>query len=154
VIVPLVARPEGGGLCDDHSQPPLLVHMTLLGCKVEVNEDRPGSANKSSEYSVGRRRPGCGGGELRRLVLNTVMFAASAMEAGGDVALESMTVPQLKEELAARGSAHSGLKAALQRRLHSLLMEAAIGRQHRAWTAGAERRGRDGSRRRQPEREP
>jgi hypothetical protein len=72
------------------------------------------------------------------------MFGASAMEAGGDVALESMTVPQLKEELAARGSARSGLKAALQRRLHSLLMEAAIGRQAQSGGIGMDRG--DGSR--------
>ena len=38
-----------------------------------------------------------------------------------------MKLPQLKEELAARGgSTRSGLKATLQRRLHGLLIEAAI----------------------------
>ena len=37
-----------------------------------------------------------------------------------------MKLPQLKEELAARGSTRSGLKAALQRRLHGLLVQAAI----------------------------
>ena len=35
-------------------------------------------------------------------------------------------LPQLKEELAVRGSTRSGLKATLQRRLHGLLIEAAI----------------------------
>jgi hypothetical protein len=45
---------------------------------------------------------------------------AGAMEAEGGVAFEAMKVAQLKEELAARGSMRTGLKATLQRRLHSL----------------------------------
>ena len=39
-----------------------------------------------------------------------------------------MKLTQLKEELAARDSSQSGLKATLQRRLHGLLVEAAIAR--------------------------
>ena len=54
------------------------------------------------------------------------MFAASVMLSGGDVALEEMKLPELKEELAVRGAVRSGMKAALQRRLHALLMQAAI----------------------------
>ena len=38
----------------------------------------------------------------------------------------TLCAPQLKEELAARGSTRSGLKATLQRRLHGLLVQAAI----------------------------
>ena len=49
------------------------------------------------------------------------------MMAGGEVPFEEMKLAQLKEELAARGSTRSGLKAVLQRRLHGLLVEAAIG---------------------------
>jgi len=49
------------------------------------------------------------------------------MQAGGELSFEEMKLAQLKEELAARGSTRSGLKAALQRRLHGLLVEAAIG---------------------------
>ena len=54
------------------------------------------------------------------------------MEAEGGVAFEAMKVAhqvaQLKEELAARGSTHTGLKATLQRRLHSLLVQTCTGR--------------------------
>lgn len=39
------------------------------------------------------------------------------MLAGGEVAFEDMTQPQLKAELAARGEARSGLKYVLQRPL-------------------------------------
>ena len=39
---------------------------------------------------------------------------------------------QLREELAARGSSRSGLKASLQRRLHGLLVQAAIARRSEA----------------------
>ena len=46
------------------------------------------------------------------------------MEAGGDLPFDLMKLKHLKEELVARGSARSGLKAVLQRRLHSLLVEA------------------------------
>ena len=37
-----------------------------------------------------------------------------------------MTVDQLKVELAKRGSTRSGCKAILQRRLHALIVQAAI----------------------------
>ena len=50
-----------------------------------------------------------------------------SMMAGGELPFEEMKLAQLKEELAARGSTRSGLKAVLQRRLHGLLVEAAIG---------------------------
>ena len=43
------------------------------------------------------------------------------MMAGGELPFEEMKLAQLKEELAARGSTRSGLKAVLQRRLHGLL---------------------------------
>jgi hypothetical protein len=57
------------------------------------------------------------------------MFAAAEMAAGGNLAFEEMKVQQLKDELAARGSTRTGLKAVLQRRLHSRLVQAAIERQ-------------------------
>jgi hypothetical protein len=50
------------------------------------------------------------------------------MEAGGELSFEDMKLPQLKEELAARGSTRTGLKASLQRRLHGLLVQAAAQR--------------------------
>ena len=43
-------------------------------------------------------------------------------------AFEEMKVPELKDELALRGSTRTGLKAGLQRRLHALLVQAAIER--------------------------
>ena len=48
------------------------------------------------------------------------------MKAGGELPFEAMKVPQVKEVLAARDAKRSGLKAALQRRLHGLLVQAAI----------------------------
>ena len=54
------------------------------------------------------------------------MFAASAMIGGGEMALEDMKLVQLREELAARDARRTGAKAALQRRLHALLVRAAI----------------------------
>ena len=61
------------------------------------------------------------------MYLDDAAFEAKAMMAGGEVPFEEMKLAQLKEELAARGSTRSGLKAVLQRRLHGLLVEAAIG---------------------------
>ena len=62
------------------------------------------------------------------MALTESMFAADVMEAGGEVAFEEMKVPELKDELALRGSTRTGLKAVLQRRLHALLVQAAIER--------------------------
>ena len=50
------------------------------------------------------------------------------MVAGGEVGLEEMKLPQLKEELAARDAKRVGMEPTLQRRLHALLMQAAIAR--------------------------
>ena len=66
------------------------------------------------------------------LVLSNEDFAEGAMEAGGNMAFEDMKLPQLKEELAARGSKSSGTKPVLQRRLHGQLVEAAIARRAEA----------------------
>ena len=46
------------------------------------------------------------------------------MQAGGELAFDQMKLQQLKEELAARGSTRTGLKAVLQRRLHGLQVDA------------------------------
>ena len=54
------------------------------------------------------------------------MFSPAAMESTTEVPFEAMKVAQLKEELAMRGSTHTALKAVLQRRLHALLVQAAI----------------------------
>ena len=45
-------------------------------------------------------------------------FHGNLQAAGGELSFEEMKLPQLKEELAARGSKRSGLKGSLQRRLH------------------------------------
>ena len=52
---------------------------------------------------------------------NTTRFAAESMLAGGEVAFEDIMQLQLKDELASRGEARSGLKHVLQR-LHALLV--------------------------------
>ena len=105
-----------------------LVPLTLLGCKVEVRELSAGGAYAGSTYAITKLQPACGGPQLQTLVLDEATFAASAMEAGGELSFEEMKLPQLKAELAARDSTRSGLKATLQRRLHGLLVQAAIAR--------------------------
>ena len=69
-----------------------------------------------------------GGTRLHGMVVMESMFAATEMVAGGEVAFEAMKVDQLKVELAERGSTRLGRKAILQRRLHALLVQAAIER--------------------------
>ena len=56
------------------------------------------------------------------------MFSADAM--AGDVAFEDMKVADLREELAVRGASRSGVKGTLQRRLHTLIVQAAISARH------------------------
>ena len=64
---------------------------------------------------------------LASLILDDEMFAAAVMKSTTEVAFEAMKVAQLKEELAARDSTRTALKAVLQRRLHALLLvQAAI----------------------------
>jgi hypothetical protein len=128
VLTPLIAAGNGGRLCEDRSQPPLLAPLTLLGCMVEVEERSPGDAYVGATYTIIRTEPSCGGPALKTLVLDDSTFAASAMKVGGEVPFAEMKLPQLREELAARGSSRSGLKPSLQRRLHGLLVQAAIAR--------------------------
>lgn len=125
VLIRLVEG-EGSIPREDRSSPPLLVPLLLLGCKVHVQELTQGGAYSGGTCTVLRVDPSCGGPELRTFVVDEAMFAASVMLSGGDVALEEMKLPELKEELAVRGAVRSGMKAALQRRLHALLMQAAI----------------------------
>ena len=124
MLTPLVA--EAGVLREDRSRPPCLVPLALLGCKVEVSELASGGAYGGSTYAIVQAAPLCGGPRLRRLALVEAMFGAEAMAAGGALSLEEMKLPQLKEELAAREAKRTGLKATLQRRLHGLLVQAAI----------------------------
>lgn len=129
VLRPLVEDAEGL-LYDDLKQPPLLVPLSLLGCRMAVEELSP-DAGASPCFSAHRCRllrpePSVGGTQLRPLVLDDHMFAASAMIGGGEMALEDMKLVQLREELAARDARRTGAKAALQRRLHALLVRAAI----------------------------
>ena len=65
---------------------------------------------------------------MHGMVVTENMFVATEMVVGGDVAFEAMKVDQLKVELAEHGLACSGRKAILQRRLHALLVQAAIER--------------------------
>ena len=59
------------------------------------------------------------------------MFAARVMVTEGAASLEGMRVKGLKDELKARGESRGGTKHVLQRRLHGLLVRAAIVRQKR-----------------------
>ena len=117
---------HGGTWTEDRTRPPMLVPLTLLGCRVTVEELVIGDAYSGTEYEVAEPRPTHGGPLLRTLVLQEADLAKEAMKAGGELPFEAMKVPQLKEELAARDAKRSGLKAALQRRLHGLLVQAAI----------------------------
>ena len=126
VLTPLVLDEVTNVLSEDGTRPPLLVPLALLGCKVEVRELSSCDAYWGGEYELVRPAPTCGGPMLQMLVLDETTFAASAMEAGGELSFEQMKLPALKLELAARGSTRTGLKASLQRRLHGLLVQAAI----------------------------
>ena len=125
VIVPLVLTQ--GVLRDDRRVAPQLVPLALLGCKMEATLLTAGGAYVGDAFTLGARVRSHGGAPLRTLYLDDAAFEAKAMMAGGEVPFEEMKLAELKEELAARGSTRSGLKAVLQRRLHGLLVEAAIG---------------------------
>ena len=56
-----------------------------------------------------RAEPSCGGAELETLVVDASMFEASVMEGGDGVAFQSMKLPQLKAELAARNAVRTGI---------------------------------------------
>ena len=114
-------------LRDDRRVAPQLVPLALLGCKMEATLLTAGGAYVGDAFTLGARVRSHGGAPLRTRYLDDAAFEAKAMMAGGELPFEEMKLAQLKEELAARGSTRSGLKAVLQRRLHGLLVEAAIG---------------------------
>jgi hypothetical protein len=136
--MPLVRRSDGR-LYEDRSVAPSLTPLRLLGCKAEVRQVRRGSAYSGDAFEIMRTLPMRGGLPLRTLVLRESMFDAAAMAAGGELALAQMKRTQLVAELAAHGSTRTGLKAVLQRRLHRLLVEAALeSRQRRKEAEGEE----------------
>ena len=100
----------------------------MLGCKVEAELLDAGDACTGASFRKGEPVEAHGGAPLHGMVVTESMFAATEMVAGGEVAFEAMKVDQLKVELAERGSTRSGRKAILQRRLHTLLVQAAIER--------------------------
>ena len=128
VVLQMLTR-EGGVLQEDRRSPPQLAPVATLGCKVEARE-RPGASSCAcwtpAEYDSLAEAHDCGGAPLQSTYVDGSWFAADAMLAGGEVAFEDMAQPQLKDELAVRGEARSGLKHVLQRRLHALLVQAAI----------------------------
>lgn len=114
-------------LREDLDRRPILVPLSLLGCKVETELLAPGDACTGASYHMRGLVNSAGGSVLSTMVLTEDMFAASAMLAPDvDVPFESMKVAQLKQELAQRGSTRSGLKMVLQRRLHGMLVQDAI----------------------------
>ena len=102
--------------------------LALLGCEVAAELLDAGDACTGASFRKGGLVEAHGGAPLHGMVLTESMFAATEMVAGGEVAFEAMKVDQLKVELAERGSTHSGRKAVLQRRLHTLLVQAALER--------------------------
>ena len=106
----------------------MLVPLALLGCEVEAELLDAGDACTGASFRKGGLVEVHGGAPLHGMVLTESMFGATEMAAGGEVAFEAMKVDQLKVELAERGSTRSGRKAILQRRLHALLVQAAIER--------------------------
>ena len=113
------------------SVPPRLVPVALLGCRAAVETLTEGDACTGAMFRLGGLMDGHGGLPLTGMVLTESMFGAEAMETEGGVAFEAMKVAQLKlggAMLAARGSTRTGLKATLQRRLHSLLVQAGLSR--------------------------
>ena len=96
----------------------------------------PGDAYSGRTCRFVALEPSCGGAELRTLVVDEEMFAKDVMVGGGTAALAQMKLPQLREELAARDARRTGMKATLQRRLHALLVQAAIVRHANADDGG------------------
>jgi hypothetical protein len=125
-VLTLLVQEEDGTLREDFGRPPKLVPLALLGGRVAVETLIEGDACTGTTFRLGELMDSHGGPLLTGMVLTESMFGAEAMEAEGGVAFEAMKVAQLKEELAARGSTRTGLKATLQRRLHSLLVQAAL----------------------------
>ena len=115
-----------GTLREDFSVPPRLVPVALLGCRAAVEPLTEGDACTGATFRLGGLMDAHGGPALSEMALDASMFGAGVMEAGGGVGFEAMKVAQLKEELAVRGSTRTGLKAVLQRRLHGLLVQAAL----------------------------
>ena len=125
VLLPLV-RNAAWRLCEDRSRPPFVVPLALLGCQVELREYACSLWRCISEdvFELLRLEQTCGGAPLCQVVLSHDMFAADAMVEEA-VALEEMTVKQLKAELAVRGAARTGAKGVLQLRLHNLIVREA-----------------------------
>ena len=125
------ARRRRDAASEDFEQPPRLVPLALLGsCEIAVERLTPGDACAGATFrffQLGAAVADHGGDKLRTMALPESMFAADVMKAGGEVAFEEMNLPELKDELALRGSTCTGLKAVLQRRLHALLVQARTG---------------------------
>ena len=125
----------GGGsrelLCDDLARRPFIVPVVCLGCAVRVIVQTPAGCATAGVYEAGECMPARGGPRLEPQRLHARMFAASAMVGDGDAPLECMLLPSLKAELKARGEGRGGTKHVMQRRLHGLLVQAAITRRKR-----------------------
>ena len=69
--------------------------VTLLGCRVTVEELVIGDAYSGTEYEVVEPRLTHGGPLLRTLVLQEADLAKEAMKAGGELPFEAMKVPMV-----------------------------------------------------------
>jgi hypothetical protein len=127
----LLLVPDADGLLrEDRTCMPLVVPLLMLGCRVDVREFacshlRCASTDVYEQLGISTE---CGGTQLTSMCMDRSMFDADAM--GGDVAFEDMKVSDLREELAVRGALRSGVKGALQRRLHTMIVQGASMAQH------------------------
>ena len=110
---------------------PPFVPVVCLGCAVRVIVQTPAGCATAGVYEADECMPTRGGPRLEPQRLHARMFAASAMVGDGDAPLECMLLPSLKAELKARGEGRGGTKHVMQRRLHGLLVQAAITRRKR-----------------------
>ena len=94
--------------------------------------------NRTHEIIIGQVVTSSGGPRLRSMYVEERMFGASEMIADATISFEEMKVRNLKDELLMRGVSRSGLKAALQRRLHGLIVQAAIAAQEEEGWEGEE----------------
>ena len=119
VVVPLVRQPDGRWAEDFSRASPQLVPVLSLGRRMVATR----AAHGSLTFAVAGAA--AGGAALREVALSADMFRKG--EASGlQVDLMDMKVPQLKDELEARGETKTGCKPWLRRRLHAAIVRAHI----------------------------
>ena len=112
-------QPDGRWAEDFPRAAPQLVPVLSLGRRMDATR----AAHGSLTFAVAGA--GAGGAALREFALSADMFRKG--EASGlQVDLMDMKVPQLKDELEARGETKTGCKPWLRGRLHAAIVRAHI----------------------------